>query len=53
MPRSATLALAARWAADSDELTSVEEPDLIHVHPLLPLIPEAQRAWATTVAFLR
>jgi epsilon-lactone hydrolase len=34
------------------ELTSVEEPDLLHVYPLLPLVPEAARAWRTTREFL-
>lgn len=34
-------------------LTSVEEQGLIHVYPLLPLIPEAGRAWRQTVEFLR
>ena len=38
----------AGWA-----LTAVEEPDLIHVYPLLPLLPEAGRAWRTTREFLR
>lgn len=41
-------AAEAGWA-----LTSVEEPDLLHVYPILPLIPEARRAWRTTRAFLR
>ncbi len=30
----------------------VEEPDLIHVYPILPGIPEARRAWRRTVDFL-
>lgn len=30
----------------------VEAPDLLHVFPLLPLIPEARRAWRTTLEFL-
>ena len=34
-------------------LTYVEEPDLIHVYPVLPFIPEAARAWQTTKEFLR
>ena len=34
-------------------LTSVEEPGLIHVYPILPFIPEAARAWRTTLEFLR
>lgn len=34
------------------DLTSVEEPDLLHVYPLLPGIPEARRAWRTTREFL-
>jgi monoterpene epsilon-lactone hydrolase len=28
-------------------------PDLIHVYPLLPLIPEARAAWRRTLEFLR
>jgi acetyl esterase/lipase len=35
------------------ELTSVEEPGLIHVYPILPFLPEAGRAWRTTMEFLR
>ena len=38
----------AGWA-----LTYVEEPALLHVYPILPLIPEARRAWRQTLAFLR
>ena len=34
------------------DLTYVEEPDLIHVYPILPGIPEARRAWRRTVDFL-
>jgi epsilon-lactone hydrolase len=46
--------LLARRAAEARwDLTYVEEPDLIHVYPLLPGIPEARRAWRRTVAFLR
>jgi acetyl esterase/lipase len=44
--------LAARADEASWELTYVEEPDLIHVFPLLPLVPEARRAWRRTVEFL-
>ena len=33
-------------------LTYVEERGLIHVFPILPLLPEARRAWRQTVAFL-
>ena len=44
--------LAARAAESSWSLTYVEEPDLIHVYPLLPFLPEAARAWRRTVAFL-
>jgi epsilon-lactone hydrolase len=40
-------AAEAGWA-----LTSVEEPGLIHVYPILPFLPEAGRAWRTTVEFL-
>lgn len=46
--------LLARRAGESTwELTYVEEPDLLHVYPLLPFIPEAARAWRRTLAFLR
>jgi len=38
----------AGWA-----LTSVEEPGLIHVYPVLPFIPEAGLAWKKTLEFLR
>lgn len=46
--------LLARRAADAGwDLTYVEQPGLLHVYPLLPLIPEARAAWRTTVEFLR
>lgn len=46
--------LLARRAADADwDLTYVEQPGLLHVYPLLPLVPEARAAWRTTVGFLR
>jgi acetyl esterase/lipase len=35
------------------DLTYVEEPDLIHVYPILPFVPEAKDAWRRTVSFLR
>ncbi|WP_193606710.1 alpha/beta hydrolase [Nocardioides lijunqiniae] len=45
--------LLARRAAETDwDLTYIEEPDLLHVYPLLPLIPEARRAWRQMVAWL-
>ena len=44
--------LAARAEEAGWPLQYVEEPGLIHVYPLLPLIPEAERAWRTTTAFL-
>jgi acetyl esterase/lipase len=34
-------------------LTSIEKPGLIHVYPLLPLVPEAGSAWKQTLEFLR
>jgi acetyl esterase/lipase len=34
------------------ELTSVEEPGLIHVYPVLPFLPEAGQAWRQTLEFL-
>ena len=46
--------LLARRAAEAGwDLTSIEEPDLIHVYGLLPFIPEARRAFAQVVDFLR
>lgn len=45
--------LLARRAADSAwDLTYVEIPDLIHVFPLLPGLPEARAAWRQTLDFL-
>jgi acetyl esterase/lipase len=46
--------LLARRASEAGwELTYVEVPDLIHVFPMLPFIPEAGRAWRQTREFLR
>jgi monoterpene epsilon-lactone hydrolase len=46
--------LLARRAAETDwDLTYVEEPDLLHVYPLLPLVPEARHARRTILEFLR
>ena len=46
--------LLARRAAEAGwDLTSIEEPDLIHVYGLLPAIPEARRAFGQVVDFLR
>ena len=46
--------LLARRAAEAGwELAYVEEPDLIHVYPLLPFLPEARTAFRQTVEFLR
>ena len=44
--------LAERGAASAWDLTYVEVPDLIHVYPLLPVVPEARRAWRQTLEFL-
>ena len=44
--------LADRAAEAGWELTYVEEPDLIHVFPILPFVPEARVALARTLAFL-
>jgi acetyl esterase/lipase len=45
--------LLARRAKEAGwPLTHVEEPGLIHVYPLLPLLPEARRAWRRTLEFL-
>lgn len=46
--------LLARRATEAGwDLTFREQPDLIHVYPLLPFLPEAQRAWQESLAFLR
>ncbi|MFC6286947.1 alpha/beta hydrolase [Nocardioides sp. GCM10027113] len=45
--------LADRAAAAGWDLRYLEAPDLIHVFPLLPFIPEARRAWRHTLEFLR
>ena len=46
--------LLARRAAEAGwPLEYVEVPDLIHVFPLLPLVPEARVAWHHTLEFLR
>ena len=46
--------LLARRAAEAGwDLTYVEQPGLLHVYPLLPIIPEAKAAWRTTLEFLR
>jgi monoterpene epsilon-lactone hydrolase len=46
--------LLARRAVEAGwDLTYVEQPGLLHVYPLLPLIPEAKQAWRTTVEFVR
>jgi acetyl esterase/lipase len=44
--------LAARAAEAGWDLTAVEEPGLMHVYPLLPLIPEARAAWRQTLEFV-
>jgi monoterpene epsilon-lactone hydrolase len=44
--------LAARAAETDWELTYVEEPDLLHVYPILPFVPEARVAWRRTLEFL-
>lgn len=46
--------LLVRRAAEAGwDLTAVEEPDLIHVYGLLPFVPEARRAFAQVVGFVR
>jgi monoterpene epsilon-lactone hydrolase len=46
--------LLVRRAAEAGwDLTSVEEPDLLHVYGLMPFIPEARRAFDQAVEFLR
>lgn len=44
--------LARRGVEAGWDLTYVEVPDLIHVFPLLPGLPEARAAWRQTLAFL-
>lgn len=44
--------LRDRAAAAGWEMTYVEAPGLIHVFALLPLVPEARRAWRLTQDFL-
>lgn len=43
--------LATRAAEAGWDLTWVEEPDLIHVYGILPLVPEARRAFRQVVEF--
>ncbi|NPC42219.1 alpha/beta hydrolase [Nocardioides sp. zg-1230] len=46
--------LLARRAAEAGwDLTAIEEPDLIHVYGLLPVVPEAARAFRQVRAFVR
>lgn len=46
--------LLARRASEAEwDLTSIEEPDLLHVYGLLPFVPEAGRAMRQVEAFLR
>jgi len=45
--------LADRAAASDWDLTYLEAPDLLHVFPLLPFIPEARVARRATLDFLR
>ena len=46
-------AVLARRAAEAGwDLTTVVEPDVMHVYPVLPLLPEAGRALRRTVAWL-
>jgi len=46
--------LLVRRAAEAGwDLTSVVEPDVIHVFSIMPALPEARRAFGRTVAWLR
>lgn len=45
--------LVDRAAASTWQLTYLEAEGLLHVFPLLPVIPEARRAWSHTLEFLR
>jgi monoterpene epsilon-lactone hydrolase len=42
----------SRAAEAGWDLRYVERPGLIHVYPLLPVIPEAKDAWRQTQEFL-
>jgi acetyl esterase/lipase len=45
--------LLARRAAEAGwDLTSIEEPDLLHVYGLMPFTPESARAFRQVVAFV-
>ncbi|MGL5810379.1 MAG: alpha/beta hydrolase [Nocardioides sp.] len=44
--------LADRAAASSWDLTYLERPDLVHVFGIMPLIPEARRAFRYAVSYL-
>lgn len=44
--------LVDRAAASNWDLTYLEAEGLLHVFPLLPIIPEAARAWRHTMEFL-
>lgn len=44
--------LADRAAATDWQLRYVEKPDLVHVYPLLPTLPEAGQAFRQTLEFL-
>jgi monoterpene epsilon-lactone hydrolase len=45
--------LAERGREAGWDLTYVEQPDLIHVYPMLPLVPEARTARRQALEFLR
>ena len=45
--------IADRAAAAGWDLTYLERPELLHVFPLLPVIPEARVAWRHSLEFLR
>ncbi len=45
--------LARRATESGWDLTSIEEPDLLHVYPFFGDIPEARRAFRQTTDFLR
>ena len=45
--------LADRGREAGWDLTYVEQPDLIHVYPMLPFVPEARTARRQALEFLR
>ena len=45
--------LVSRAAEAGWDLTTIVEPDVIHVYGIMPALPEARRAFRRTLAWLR